>query len=48
MRVQEVAMNRPALDRAALVLVLTVSGALLLPAVAAAQGTPPTMRGPPH
>ena len=33
-------MNRPALDRAVLVLVLAVNGALLLPGVAAAQGTP--------
>ena len=33
-------MNRPALDRAVLVLVLTVSVALLLPDASAAQGTP--------
>ena len=36
----EVAMNRPALDRAVLVLVLAASVALLLPSAAAAQGTP--------
>src|SRR5438876_825839 len=36
----EVAMNRPVLDRAALLPVLAVSVALLLPSGAAAQGTP--------